>query len=322
MVIERFAKGSAATAGAGAGGFFGGLFSSPSFLILGGLAIALFLFRDKISEGFGSAFENFGKIEFPSFPEFPKFPEINFPEFPDFAGFFENLKFPEFELPTLPEFELPTLPEFKFPEFQFPEFKLPAIPEGFFNPFNIFGTPDPDEPTIPAVLVEDTGLIEDPATTCPCGSSIVQDIQGNVNQTCKECATDPLVVPTPPIVEQESFIAPFQPPITLPEGFVGGGQSFIGGAIFETPTQFLTLSQIIEKFNVSASQAADILAQAKDDFGDFDFGTNTGSGIFGTPTGQENIVTGGATLESEAQRAACVSCQLFGLNCPLCSGTI
>jgi len=66
----------------------------------------------------------------------------------------------------------------------------------------------------------------------------------------------------------------------LPFGFEGGGPSFIGGSIFQTPIQNLTLSQIIDKFNVTASQAANIKAIAGDDFpSDFVFGTNTGGGI-------------------------------------------
>lgn len=61
--------------------------------------------------------------------------------------------------------------------------------------------------------------------------------------------------------------------------FLGGGPSFDGGVIRETPIEFLSLSKIIDRFGVSASQAADIRARAQDDFDDFDFGTNTGFGI-------------------------------------------
>ena len=61
--------------------------------------------------------------------------------------------------------------------------------------------------------------------------------------------------------------------------FLGGGPSFIGGVVRETPIQFLSLNQIIERFGVTASQAANIRATAQNNFGDFDFGTNTGSGI-------------------------------------------
>jgi len=71
-----------------------------------------------------------------------------------------------------------------------------------------------------------------------------------------------------------SVPSPFQD-----QTFQGGGLSFIGGQIFETPIANLSLSQIIDQFNVTASQAANIKAIAQDDFGDFDFGTNTGGGI-------------------------------------------
>jgi hypothetical protein len=60
-------------------------------------------------------------------------------------------------------------------------------------------------------------------------------------------------------------------------GQAGGG--FAGGVVRETPIDRLSLSQIIDRFNVTASQAVDIRSRARDDFGDFDFGTNTGSGI-------------------------------------------
>jgi len=72
---------------------------------------------------------------------------------------------------------------------------------------------------------------------------------------------------------------PVQSFLDIPQEFKGGGVGFIGGSVTETPIANLSLSQIIDKFNVSASQAANILAIAKDDFGNFDFGSNTGSGI-------------------------------------------
>jgi len=296
MVLERFSKGAAATAGAGAGGFAGGFFSSPTFIILGALAVILLFFQGDIRKAFGSL----GKIELPAFPDIT-FPDITFPD----------ITFPTFEFPELPSFD-------------------------FLG--GLFGG---GEPQVQGILplppdVEDIGLIEDPATTCPCGSTVIQDIEGDVSQVCIPCPVpeegDPDFIG--PIFEEPPFMladvpsipnrdpTEFQPPIELPEGFVGEGPSFEGGTIFETPIEFLSLSQIIDRFDVTASQAADILARARDDFGDFDFGTSTGSGIFGPPTGEERIITGGATLESEEQRAACVSCQLFGLNCPICAGTI
>ena len=59
--------------------------------------------------------------------------------------------------------------------------------------------------------------------------------------------------------------------------FQGGGEGFIGGVVRETPLS--TLSQIIDRFGVGATEASDILARIRNDFGEFDFGTNTGSGV-------------------------------------------
>lgn len=47
----------------------------------------------------------------------------------------------------------------------------------------------------------------------------------------------------------------------------------------QNPISNLSLGDIIDRFGVSASQAANIRAVAANDFGDFNFGTNTGSGI-------------------------------------------
>lgn len=61
--------------------------------------------------------------------------------------------------------------------------------------------------------------------------------------------------------------------------FQGGGESFVGGVVRQIPIENLSLGDIIDRFGVTASQAADIRARARNDFDDFDFGTNTGSGI-------------------------------------------
>lgn len=70
--------------------------------------------------------------------------------------------------------------------------------------------------------------------------------------------------------------------------FQGGGISFIGGEVNPTPIANLSLSQIIDQFGVTASQAANIQSIAQNNFGDFDFGTNTGSGI-GSVIPQSNL---------------------------------
>jgi len=307
MVAKRVAG----VAGSAAGGAAGGFLNNPGALAAIGIVVSiittLVIFRKDISEFFSGLGQitlptiEFPDITFPDFPDitFPDFPDITFPDFPDFASIFEN----------------------------------------FFNQFQ-FGDGDSGGLPLPPD-VEDTGLLTpEERAECGCGTNIIQDIQGDVSETCiTPCDVpeegDPdfigpvqpdeeFMLPTPPM-------APPSPPAPpLPPGFEGGGPSFEGGFIFETNDCFLSLSQLIDKYGVTASQAADIKAQActaepgeqpTDIPEEFDFGTSTGAG--GTPTTEESgIVTGGATLESEAQRAACTSCDLFGLNCPICRGEI
>lgn len=71
--------------------------------------------------------------------------------------------------------------------------------------------------------------------------------------------------------------------------FQGGGISFDGGVVRETPIENLSLGQIIDRFDVGATEAADIRARASNDFGNFDFGTNTGSGIGSVVTEDEAL---------------------------------
>jgi len=304
-----------------AGQFLGGILNNPAVVILGGLAIVLLFFQKDIRNAFG----NLGNIE------------IQLPEF--------------------------TFPEFTFPEITFPDF--PTLPE--INLCTLFGIgcngDNGDEPPEPVGElpfppdVTDTGLLTpEERAACGCGTNIIQDVQGDVSETCitpcapeeedpdfigptqppEECfeiplitggtfntctgeqtPAEPVVTPTPqPIPEP-----PFEPPVVLPPDFEGGGPSFEGGTIFETDICDKSIGQIAIENGISASAAADMKFQACET-SDFDFGTNTGSG-FGPDDDQTGpIVTGGATLESEEQRAACLTCELFGLNCPICSGTI
>jgi len=308
---ERAASAASRTAGRGVGAGIGTAFSSPAgfglIAVIGIIAI-LFIFRDRISE----AFSNFGKIELPEFPtiEFPEFPTIEFPEFP-------TIEFPEF-----------------------PKIDLCSV-------FGIGCNGEPEPPEPPDGLpfppdVEDTGLLtQQERDACKCGTNIIQDIQGDVSETCiSPCPTEEPTFETPAGIDigpflngDDGFIGPpepdtppipepFTPPVELPSGFVGGGPSFEGGTIFETDICNKSIGQIAQENGISASAAADMKFQACE-VSDFEFGTNTGSG-FGPlddpATG--SIVTGGATLESEEQKAACVTCEMFGLNCPICAGTI
>jgi len=169
---------------------------------------------------------------------------------------------------------------------------------------------------------------------CQCGTSIIQDIQGDVQEKCIICQgqTEGPFVKTPAeIAEEQAFINSlnppaipiavpiFMPPIELPAGFEGGGPSFIGGSINPVPLCNKSIGQIAEEFGISASAAANMKFIECEE-SSFDFGTNTGSGI--GPNNPDNVVTGGATLESEEKKAACLTCELFGLNCGICSGSI
>jgi len=116
MVLERLSK----TAGAGAGGFAGGFFSSPTFIILGAITVLLLFFQGDIRKAFGSFGENFGKVELPDIT----LPTINFPTF----------EFPEISFPEI------SFPEIKLPDFSFladifgGSEDLPSIPEPFVEP--------------------------------------------------------------------------------------------------------------------------------------------------------------------------------------------
>jgi len=296
MVIERFAKGSARVGGTGIGSTIGAFFNSPAVFGLSIIGILLIFFSGDIRKAFGS----FGESITSAIPSF-ELPDISLPD----------ITFPSFDI--------------DFPEISLPDIDFPDVLGGAGAAVNAAGD------SVSGFFEGIAGFFENQPR-----EPLTEEDQFDFSSLEGGVSPEPSGEPAPPFRDAERFAKdfpetfvespPFEPtfslPVELPEAFVGGGVSFEGGTIFETPIENLSLSQIIDKFNVSASKAADILARAKDDFDDFDFGTNTGSGIFGTPTGQENIITGGATLESEEQRAACVSCELFGLNCPICAGTI
>jgi len=288
MVIERFAKKGAGIAGSAVGGGIGGFLSSPfglGALGLGAIVITLFLFRDRIGEFFGNL-------------KLPELPDIQLPSLPDIS--FPDITFPTFEFPTFefPDITFPELPSFEFPTFEFPDI------------FNIFGNGEPDEPieTSPEV----TAAIEEFGNE---NLQIVQDAEGNITVTQRP--QEEFLGREPIFRDAERFARDFPEVFTERDAFLqgggalrdqfvesrldteqvfqGGGVSFIGGSVSETPVSELSLSQIIDRFNVTASQAADIRARARDDFGDFDFGTNTGSGIFGTPAPAPTVSTQGLT---------------------------
>jgi len=228
---------------------------------------------------------------------------------------FENFEFPTFEFPT-----------FQFPNIFGEEPEPPEPPE----PGPI---PDPDFPLGGVVVPEGCEILPNGTISCPTPPTF--DVCLTFPELCQ-----PELPPMDPGLADEPTDAelfaqdfpgdtaippePFQPPVELPAGFEPGGISFEGGTIFEISDESCTtLSCVIDRNpGFTASQAADRLAEILGTFGDFDFGTNTGSGFGPGDDTSEGIVTGGATLESEEKRAACLTCELFGLNCGICAGTI
>jgi len=142
-----------------------------------------------------------------------------------------------------------------------------------FNPAGIFGFGilGPDKQGLPLALAELLGITQ--------GTTIKDLTQEQLLGIGEFAQTG--ILPSEKVTETESEISNIvSGGNDLPAGFEGGGPSFIGGSIFQTPIQNLSLSQIIDLFNVTASQAANIKAIAGDLFpADFDFGTNQGLGI-------------------------------------------
>jgi len=257
-----------------AGSFLGGITNNLGVV---GIALglgALFIFRDKISDFFQKGFEslkfpdiNLGDVNLPEI-KFPEFPEITFPEFPDFTNIFAGFQDQLSSLAgqTVDGITIPadttvnpdgTVSSSTPPTFDLTEFERQAALDALeIN--RLRSQLENELAAIPASEdisgaefaaarnAEEFRRRQEAALQAALGNQNVQtDIEGNQ--------------------------------------FSGGGVSFIGGSVTETPIRFLSLGQIIDRFNVSASQAADIRARALDDFGDFDFGTNTGSGIGNIP---------------------------------------
>jgi len=317
------------------------LAKNPAVLGIAALGIVAFIFRDKISDFLSNI--------------------TGGAETANILGenFLSNLQGTQETLNSLTEF----FTNFEFPTFEnpFEDFNFNDFFGGFFG-----GNGGGNGADLPPD-VENTGLLTDAErAACGCGTNIIQDIQGDVSETCIPCApggdppiepgaeiigggpTDPICVEVPLItggtfntctgvvtppgpVDNGGFIGPpgpvdepFEPPVDLPGGFEGGGPSFEGGTIFEGNDSGCNDLSCVLFWNpgFTASQAANRLAEIQGTFGDFDFGTNTGSGFGPGDDTSGSIVTGGATLESEEKKAACLTCELFGLNCGICSGSI
>ena len=211
-------------------GLFGFVSKNPTVIGLGILAVTLFIFRDRIANfvtggvsGTAQAAGQFGADVQGAFGA----------GFETAADFFGGLFAPPAaaEEPTITAIVAPPIEEITS-RITEPLPLVGALGEGlggFFGAIadffgNIF---QPAVPTVPG----EAGME---------GLPIVPDVP-----------VSPFIPVAPPIAEQ--VIAPF----------VGGGPSFEGGFIFETPIQNLSLSQIIDRFMVTASQAANIRAIAE-----------------------------------------------------------
>jgi len=285
-----------------AGSFLGGIANNPGIVILGIVAITLFIFKDKISQAFASVGEGFGNIDI-TLPEikFPDFPEIKFPDFPDFSSLFAGF---QSQLDELFQNQLSIIagqtvsgaegdpvqippdttidPETGIVTSETPPTTQTTTGQGM-DISTLFGELRPQvfdtlinigisvslatEILSGAKTIEDLGVIIEQANT-----GIFTQLQGTLDSL-----NQPVEPPGAIVQPVTSFL------LDDPQIFGGGGVSFMGGSVFETPIANLTLNQIINMFNVTASQAANILAIAKDDFGDFDFGTNIGLGGFDLP---------------------------------------
>jgi len=268
---ERAASAGSRVAGRGVGAALSSPFGIAG-LGLAAIIILIVIFRKDIGGFFAGL----------KFPELPSFPDITFPSFPD-------IKFPDFNFPEFPKIEFPEFPE--FPDFTKLFEQQQKTLTDLINQFNLSLS---EEIPQPQKMVEDTGLIDDPATTCPCGSTITQDAFGNVNQTCKACqggglniagtfdkADLPSQDPAENIPDTSNLpfgglfdflgLTPaqqfakdkggFDVPINDPTN-LGGGLSFIGGTTTFGDDKNLvdTLSEVLNIFpNLTASQAANAL---------------------------------------------------------------
>jgi len=249
-----------------AGSFLGGIFNNPGALIgliaLGGL----FIFRDKISDFFQKGFDNFGKVDvtlptinLPAFPEFPAFPDFS-NIFQGFQDQLSSLAGQTVDGVTIPGDNIVnpdgtvsgSPPTFRLDDLE----RENALRELEINRLrsmleNRLDAIPPEEDLSGAEFNKARIELENRDRQGE------QQIQAIINQNVQTGIPG--------------------------QTFQGGGPSFQGGSVSEIPISRLSLGQIIDRFNVTASQASDIRARALDDFGGFDFGTNTGSGIGNIP---------------------------------------
>jgi len=220
-------------AASGAGSFLGGFFNNPGVVILGALAIALLFFQKDIRGAFGSLGQGIsegigglGNIDI-TLPEF-NFPDIKFPD----------IQFPSFDISNI------------FPsQDQFPEAVLTPGGEVAVIPLGEPGAAinPADQPTNPTPV--DFALSEG----LPLPPLTPEEIALDPNLDPTKFLPPDLTPDLPPIATIPfAVVTPAEPePISALN--LGQEQPFA-----EAPLGALSLSAIIDMFDVSASKAADI----------------------------------------------------------------
>jgi len=254
-----------------AGSFLGGIANNPGIVILGGLAIALLFFQQDIRKAFGSLGESISgglgdiNIQLPEIklPDIT-LPEITFPEFPDFtnlfAGFQSQLSSLAGQIVTLQGAQVTIPPDTTIdPETGIVTSETPPTIDlktgedlstlfGELRP-KVFDT------------LQDLGF--SPAEAFGFLKNVTT-IEG-LNQVLQSVASFGKARPVEQTTVQEQPVEQTIKSFLIDEQtqqFGGGGVSFIGGSIFETPLENLTLNQIINMFNVSASKASSLRREA------------------------------------------------------------
>ena len=233
-------------------GILSDLGKNPSFLLIAGVGVALFVFKDKISDFFNNIT---GGIEAATTAG-----EITQTALDTLQGNQTGLINAVNDLTKgFTQFQTDVGTQFS------------GLGDLFSNLFN----QNQGEQNPPIILDDQSNVPKE--LDCECGTVINQDINGIVTTFCSPCPSpmvDPFFVPPeeanlfPPApaladnrrvdINQENFNVQ-----TDIEGnqFRGGGVSFIGGTVRETPiTAQSTLGFIIDRLGVSASRAASIRA--------------------------------------------------------------
>jgi len=236
-----------------AGTGIGAIFNNPTFLIIGALAVGLFIFRDKISGFFQSSIDNFElppiNIELPEIT-FPELPEIEFPDFSDLFDFFGG---------GGNDGNAPIITDNNVPQ-------------------------DLNCPCGTKIVQTADGTVTTTCIACGGGSGELPSEFGPDNIPA-ECIEIPQIgggsfnscsgVFTP--AEIDPIIPPIDVDPDIGGDFGGGGPTFIGGSI--NPISFscgMSLSQIIDAgLASSASEAANLkFEMCEQEDSDFDFGSN------------------------------------------------